>query len=229
MKKYRKSRKGMTLVELVVTVAILGIVSGLSLTIVVSAMNNYSEAAILEKEQNVALLLEENIVRYARVASIVKRVDNSSNTTAHLPKNSLEFGFYIAKVGDNIETFEYEKNAAGTGGVQYTRLKYEGIKNLTFSVCEQKSKKNPSSTDLISCYLNYQIETQSGYVLKGQTVLNNATAAKMESNSAGYFKITRTSTNYIDQSAELDVIRLEEVSGGGETIVPAYDVAVVFD
>ena len=50
MKKFI-SKKGMTLVELVVTIAILGIVSGFSITIVVTAMNNYTEAAIVQKEQ----------------------------------------------------------------------------------------------------------------------------------------------------------------------------------
>ena len=71
MKKFR-SKKGMTLVELVVTIAILGIVSGFSLTIVVTAMNNYSEAAIVQGDQDTALMIEEFIVRQARVASKIQ-------------------------------------------------------------------------------------------------------------------------------------------------------------
>ena len=75
MKKFR-SKKGMTLVELVVTIAILGIVSGFSLTIVVTAMNNYSEAAIVQGDQDTALMIEEFIVRQARVASKIQFVEN---------------------------------------------------------------------------------------------------------------------------------------------------------
>lgn len=236
MKKYIKSRKGLTLVELVVTVAILGIVSGLSLTIVVSAMNNYTEAAMMEKDQSVALLLEENIVRNARISSIVKAVDNHTNTSVHLPESSTEYGFYVAKVDDSITTFEYEKNASGVGGTKYTTLTYEGVRRLAFSVSEQKSVESPTSNDQIAFYLNYEIEMQSGYVLKGQAVMNNASVMNeaneipMESSSAGSFMVTRTSAGFVDESSEVTVISVEEVSGTGEEqFRPNYDMAVVFE
>ena len=65
-------------------------------------MNNYSEAAIVQGDQDTALMIEEFIVRQARVASKIQFVENDDlvdNGTGSIePKNNKQ-GYYIAKVG----------------------------------------------------------------------------------------------------------------------------------
>ncbi len=189
MKKFR-SKKGMTLVELVVTIAILGIVSGFSLTIVVTAMNNYSEAAIVQGDQDTALMIEEFIVRQARVASKIQFVENDDlvdNGTGSIePKNNKQ-GYYIAKVGTNVETFVYaiedaatgEYNFEGSDPQKYTTFSYEHVSEITISVERQKSVAADTQKKC-SFYLNYYIKMISGYVLRGQVVMNNADMAAMD-------------------------------------------------
>ena len=64
--KKRKSKKGFTLVELVVTVAILGIVSGMGVGIVANTIRNYAVASTTAQEQETAIQIENFITRYAR-------------------------------------------------------------------------------------------------------------------------------------------------------------------
>ena len=189
MKKFI-SKKGMTLVELVVTIAILGIVSGFSITIVVTAMNNYSEAAIVQSDQDTALMIEEFLVRQARVASKIEFVENDDLVDdgfgSTKPKNNKQ-GYYIAKVGTNVETFTYAKEDTATGEYnfegsepdKYITFSYEHVSEITVSVERQKSVTTDAQKKC-SFYLNYYIKMLSGYVLRGQVVMNNADITAMD-------------------------------------------------
>ncbi len=226
MKKCFRSKKGLTLVELVVTIAILGIVSGFSLAIVVTAMNNYSHAAIIEREQETALMLEEYITRNARVAQnvefIVKDGSGSANTRDEIPHTS-NVGSYLAKIDDVIQTFEYE----GTSE-KYTHITYKDVKNITFYIGRQKFDKDEADIQS-SFYLNYHIEMSSGYTLDGQAVLNNAKKDDMNT-------IVPTGTEpgqpakFVDKQA--NPWNLIDVTGDETsdvlTISPSYDAAIVF-
>lgn len=235
MRKYMRSKKGLTLVELVVTIAILGIVSGMSLTIVVTAMNNYSEAAIIEKEENTALLLEDYIVRNARVAKKVEFIrtgldageieTSNTNKVTAIPSNT-NLGFYIAKEGDVISSFyhSYKKDEHDhdTSTIETAnRITYENVNKITFSIEKQKSKKtvNNKATDTYSYYLNYSIEMQSGYTLAGQTVMNNVTIP------AGV--VTETNTSFVDKQLDPSVL-VEVKETSVIEVTPSYNTAIVF-
>ncbi len=214
MKKF-KSKKGMTLVELVVTIAILGIVSGFSLTIVVTAMNNYSQAAIVEDEQNTALMIEEFIVRQARVASKIQFVENDdleSSAGSVKPKANKQ-GYYIAKVGKNVETFTYAKedtttgeyNFEGSSPEKYTALSYENVSEITVSVERQKSVVKDTQKKC-SYYLNYYIKMISGYVLRGQVIMNNADMVAMDKLSGTADK--GLTSNFVDPLKEFTLLKV---------------------
>ncbi len=201
MRKRVRSKKGLTLVELVVTVAILGIVSGLSLTIVVSAMNNYSEAAMMEKEQNVALLLEDYLVRNARVCRKAKVIN--TGTVSAIP-DTASFGFYVAEVNDVVRTFDY--SLAG----EKEKLTYENVKQVTVRF-ERQKRDQSELEDGSSIYLNYKIEMDSGYTLTGQTVMNNIDKEEMAT------LITGQTDRFVDYSPSYSLI------------VTGVDTAIVFN
>ncbi|HCA54249.1 MAG: type II secretion system protein, partial [Clostridia bacterium] len=66
MKKLR-SKRGFTLVELIVAVAILSMVAGMGAGIVGQAIRNYSTAQITSYEQETAMSVESFILGGARV------------------------------------------------------------------------------------------------------------------------------------------------------------------
>ena len=76
--KKRKSKKGFTLVELVVTVAILGIVSGVGVGIVANTIRNYAVASTTAQEQETAIQIENFITRYARTASDIDVIEDAN-------------------------------------------------------------------------------------------------------------------------------------------------------
>lgn len=233
MRKF-KSKKAMTLVELLVTVAILGIVSGFSITIVVTAMNNYTEAAIMQKEQDTALMLEDYIVRNARVSRKVQFIENNPASVAKVNVPSKTYkGFYMAKINNVIETFDYAEIDPATGNFnyaldnpsQYTRFTYENVRKITFAFSRQKRFTDDIESQCTYC-MDYSIEMMSGYILKGQVIMNNADAeymGKLSGDSTGKGK----TTGFVDPLAEYKLI---EVTDGGTQYVfdPSYDVAVVF-
>ena len=220
MKKFR-SRKGLTLVELVVTVAILGIVSGFSITIVVTAMNNYSEAAIVQKEQDTALMIEDYIVRHARVATKVAFVGNDDlKTDSRYPesiapdksKTNLQ-GYFIAKVGTDVETFDYAIEDAATGEYKfgtsdpqkYTTLVYKDVSEITVSFERQKTVASDSQKKC-SYYMNYYIKMKTGYVIRGQVVMNNADTKEMDNLAGGTSK--GLTSALVDKLNEYTIIKV---------------------
>lgn len=218
MDKYCRSKKGLTLVELVVTIAILGIVSGFSLAIVVTAMNNYSHAAIIEREQDTALLLEEYIIRNARVAGTIEYVTPDPAAGTGVVNKS---GSYIAKIDDVIQTFEYDKDAAK----KYTNLTYKDVKNISAYIVRQKFDKDDADNQS-SFYLDYHIEMSSGYVLDGQVVLNNAKRDEMNA----IVPITGSETTFIDkQETAWTIINVTgDDTSDSITISPSNDTAIIF-
>lgn len=223
MKKYCRSKKGMTLVELVVTIAILGIVSGFSLTIVVTAMNNYSHAAIIESEQQTALMLEEFITRNARVAQTIDYIAHDGSASSYDIPSTSKVGSYLAKIDDVIHTFDYE----GTDE-RYAHITYKDVKNITFSIERQKFDKDNTETQA-SFYLNYHIEMSSGYTIDGQVVLNNADPTAMNAIVASG-TAPGEEPKFVDKQETPST--LINVTGDDDsavlTIYPLYDAAIVF-
>ena len=217
--KYCRSKKGLTLVELVVTIAILGIVSGFSLAIVVTAMNNYSHAAIIEREQDTALLLEEYIIRNARVAGTIEYVTADADPAAASVVS--KSGSYVAKIDNVIQTFEYDKDAAK----KYTNLTYKDVKNISAYIVRQKFDKDDADKQS-SFYLDYHIEMSSGYTLDGQVVLNNAKRDEMNA----IVPITAGEPTFIDkQETAWTIINVTgDDTSDSITISPSNDTAIIF-
>ncbi len=239
MRKFR-SKKGLTLVELVVTVAILGIVSGFSITIVVTAMNNYSEAAIVEKEQDTALMIEEYIVRHARVASKVVFIENDDlKTDTSYPdsvvpdKNKKELqGYIIAKVGKSVETFDYAKEDIATGEYnfgsptpqKYTTLVYNDVSEVTVSFERQKTVATDAKKKC-SYYMNYYIKMKTGYVLRGQVVMNNADMEYMDKLAGG--SSNGLTDKLVDKLKEYTIIKVVD-NEESYSVSPTGNCAIMF-
>lgn len=225
-----KSKKGLTLVELLVTVAVLGIVSGFSITIVVTAMNNYTEAAIVQKEQNTALMIEDYLVRNARVARKVELIKNDPTAPdkADVPSQGHQ-GFYIAKIGDVIETFDYAGmkddnfDYMNSFPEKYTRFTYENVQKITLTFSRQKRDVDDIENNCVYC-LDYTIAMMSGYQLSGQVIMNNADADYLGGLAGDDEGKT---TDFVDLLATYQLIEVTEGSSG-YVFDPAYDVAVVF-
>lgn len=234
MRKLR-SKRGLTLVELLVTVAVLGIVSGFSITIVVTAMNNYTEAAIIQKEQDTALMLEDYIVRHARTARKVEFIRDDvtlpATERASVPSASYQ-GFYMAKIDDVIETFDYAKLDPLTGNFdylstspqKYTRFTYENVQKIVFEFSRQKCAVDDIESKCVYC-MDYTITMMSGYQLSGQVIMNNADADYLGL-LAGDGENKGKTANFVDPLATYTLIEVTE--GTGYVFAPAYNVAVVF-
>ena len=237
MKKIR-SKKGLTLVELLVTVAVLGIVSGFSITIVVTAMNNYTEAAMMQKDQDTALMLEDYIVRHARVARKVEfiKADPAALTTdiskvSGVPDKGHQ-GFYMAKINDVIETFDYAEmdsttgnyNYMGTSPQKYIRFTYQDVQKITMDFSRQKRFTDDIESKCVYC-MDYTIAMKSGYTLKGQVIMNNADAdylALLTADGKGQ------TAGFVDPLATYKLIEMTEGTSGGYVFDPSYDTAIVF-
>jgi len=223
--KYYKSKKGLTLVELVVTIAILGIVSGFSIAIVVTAMNNYSQAAMVAREQETALLLEDYIIRSARIAETIEYSTGDGQPGEAV--SITQTGSYLAKIDDVVQTFDYDKD----DNKKYGRLTYSDVKDLTISIGRQKFDKDEADTQS-SFYLDYHIEMSSGYTLDGQVVLNNAKRADMNAIVLDG-ALPGQPAQFVDK--QLNAWKIINVKGYDVSdtvdsfqISPSYDTAILF-
>ncbi len=168
MKKKIRSKIGMTLVELVVTIAILGMVAGMGVGFVGSAIKNYHTASVTSREQDTALAVESFILNSVRTSSSVKAV----STITNFPDPSTS-AYYLYFMNGYLRTmrFEIEKKGAPP---QTTVISYEGIEELTFRVRKQKSVKVNPEDNQNFVYLYYEIKMKEGYELKGSAIINNA-------------------------------------------------------
>ena len=152
MKKKIRSKIGMTLVELVVTIAILGMVAGMGVGFVGSAIKNYHTASVTSREQDTALAVESFILNSVRTSSSVKAV----STITNFPDPSTS-AYYLYFMNGYLRTmrFEIEKKGAPP---QTTVISYEGIEELTFRVRKQKSVKVNPEDNQNFVYLYYEIK-----------------------------------------------------------------------
>ena len=226
-----KSKRGLTLVELLVTVAVLGIVSGFSITIVVTAMNNYTEAAIVQKEEETALMIEDYIVRNARVARKVEFIKNDPTdpNKTDVPSKNYQ-GFYLAKTDNVISTFDYAGISAdyfdyeSSSPQQYTIFTYENVQKIILEFSRQKYSPDDIELKCVYC-MDYTITMMSGYTLKGQVVMNNANADYL-GKLAGDGDNKGQTEDFVDTLASYKLIEVTE--GDGYVFDPDYDAAVVF-
>lgn len=174
-----KTKKGYTLVELVITIAILSIVAGMGIGIFSAVLTHYAAASSVEKEQEEANLLEQEILNSARVAKEVYMIP--STDTAALtdglgsdgyPRNAF-LGVYFANAAgtETLDQFTYS-DEAGTGTPTISdRIGHSDVKKITFKFVLQESPSGSDEDGFI--FLDYKIEMKEGYVLDGSAVLNN--------------------------------------------------------
>ena len=169
MKKIR-SKKGMTLVELVVTVAILGMVASLGVGMVSSAIRNYSVASTTSQEQDTALSIESLISQTARIyGKVTSRPLPATNKSDVVEKDVTAFYMYFD--GDTLVTIRSEME----NKVQYTTvLKYDGVKEIVLTPKKQKADVEATDPNKNFVFVDYEINMMDGYSLKGSVVMNNA-------------------------------------------------------
>lgn len=171
--KKRKSKKGFTLVELVVTVAILGIVSGMGIGIVANTIRNYAVASTTAQEQETAIQIENFITRYARTASDIDVIEDANIPSFN--KNEEYISTAIDSSPEPVKNKVYlTTNIVETIGSPdvTSSLSYFGVKKMTFTMRKQKNFSDDSFSRCHTC-LDYTIEMADYYTLKGTVVMNN--------------------------------------------------------
>ncbi len=179
-----KSKRGFTLVELVVTVAILSITAGLGVGIFASTMNNYSTASVRSAEQDKATEIEDFIFTYARVCKNLYFIDSSKTDTLSSGTNYLSG---VSQLQISPQSTQYMKMDPGSENLDYNTndrdesgniiaspvLTVQGVDNIVFTVSRQKLTRGDPDEDDVFYYLNYEINMVDGYSVTGSVILNN--------------------------------------------------------
>lgn len=169
MKKFRRmSKKGLTLVELVVTVAILGIVSTMGVGIVANSITNYSKASVTSNEHEASLEIEAYIVDAARRAIGVKTLSSSDT----VPEEDTSACYMYFDSDGYLVTLSSFVDTPGEEPV-ILKDKYKGVKSVTIDIRKQKLEKGDTTSEFRFVYVEYTIELERGYVLTGTTVMGN--------------------------------------------------------
>lgn len=168
MKKLR-SKRGFTLVELIVAVAILSMVAGMGAGIVGQAIRNYSTAQITSYEQETAMSVESFILGGARVASNATKTDSINiNDKEHT-------AFYLHFDEDGtLQTIRNDAVAKDKDPV-VSYVSYKGVRKIALQMKKQKPSEDENYKGFL--FLEYTIEMQEGYILRGSAVVNNADTA----------------------------------------------------
>lgn len=193
-KKKLRSKIGYTLVELVVTMAIISITAGMGVGVFASTMKNYLTASVTSQEQAKALQIESYIVSNARVATgiafvrpeedpdgdPVREDKNEYKTVADAiaaqPESSIWTYLVSAQDSEVLDTYDVEKTSVATHTTTDT-LSYDGVDRIDFSYkLHSTEKANNTDVDTYFIILQYEIRMKEGYVLKGSAVMNNCTS-----------------------------------------------------
>lgn len=160
MKRF-KSRKGFTLIELVVTIAVLSIVATMGIGIVASAIRNYGTASITEQEQTRAIQLEKQITDVAKIAKGIKFADGTMPT---------DDGYYVFhKAGENKITPYNMKS-----GSKENDFETAGVKSVIVTLRRQKVNATvDADAQKTFIYMDYDIKMEEGYEIKGSVIMNN--------------------------------------------------------
>lgn len=182
--KILKSKKGFTLIELIVTVAIMSITAGMGIAIFSSTLSNYSEASVTAMEQGNALEVETFIVEQARLCSNIYFIDSSildaepgddshyANNTAQIEAEEGDTA-YLAMKPEWPQVF-YKSNIRNSEGevIEGPEMTITGVESIELSVSKQKVTTEETDDECFK-YLNYTINMVNGYSIKGAVVMNN--------------------------------------------------------
>ncbi len=168
MKKLQ-SKKGLTLVELIITITILSMVAGMGVGVVANAMRNYAAAQTVAQEQDIALQVEDFILTSSRISSKAQEVQAST-----VPQKTMT-GYYLLFDNDGtLKTVSHQIDPKKKDPAVSSTMKYDSVKQVSMSIRKQKAEKTDSYGYRVFVYLDYEIEMKEGYKLTGSTILNNA-------------------------------------------------------
>ncbi len=185
MIKKLRSKKAFTLVELVVTIAILSITAGMGIGIFSAALQNYSTASVTSGEQDKALEIESYILRHARVATNVyfitsdSTLNGNASFTDHIVANSAAVelegaeGGVVTNEGNSNVVRYYDLDKNDDDEIEASpELSVTGVESIEFKFNKQKIDYDEGSNDSFA-YLNYKINMVEGYSVRGSVVLYN--------------------------------------------------------
>ena len=199
MKKFR-TKKAFTLVELIVTVAIMSITAGVGVGIFASAIQNYSTASVTASEQEKALEIESFILKHARLASSVYFItnDNSLNSTyvdhivaneATAQVNDATGGILTVASGSTIVNY-YDLDMDEHDNVtKSVTLQVQKLDNIKFKLYKKKADLADEDSRVFN-YLSYTITMESGYSISGTALLYNCKNVAFKADAASFVEYT---------------------------------------
>ncbi len=192
-----RSKKAYTLVELVVTVAILSITATIGVGIFASALRTYSSASVTSKEQQSATEIEDFITKYARKCTSFYYIKKGSSYST-LEEDKHEVDEVATLVADENNTryltldpkthiVTYKLNDRDEDGnlIEMPAMSVNGVDKIEFSITKQKL--TTENTDKkVFYYLNYKIVMMEGYSLKASVILYNVKNISTDTSEGGY-------------------------------------------
>lgn len=170
-KKSFRTKRGFTLVELVVTVGVLSIVAGMGVGIVASAIRNYSTASTTSSAQDTSLLIERFVVEAIRGSSKFDSASTDKTGKIEFSKSESAKFIYFDN-GDLVTATSFVEKSGATPIV--SKLYYSGVKSISFTPKRilSNNQNHVDAKSFIQVY--YEIEMDEGYTLSGSTVMINA-------------------------------------------------------
>ena len=200
MKVFR-SKKGFTLLELVVTITIASIVSGMGIGIFASVMRSYTTASVTASDQQAASLVEDFILTNARSANDVIMIRGNLNrakdgvvkTASVIMETDKKEGAFMVSSKKHeeeeeadIKTYYGIKIDSDVVPQPHGTLHLKGLNRVEFRISRHKvSKTDPEEGSFM--FLVYTIVMQSGYTIQGEVTLNNCTNMKPTNTADSYY------------------------------------------
>lgn len=151
-----RSKKGFTLVEMVVTTAVLAITAGMLVGVIASTITKFADGNDAEFRRSEAAALETQIKQYAKAAYAINAYDSATDT--------MEDGKYYIVSDSSTNRFQV-KEGKTTGSDTVITIDY--VESVNFAVVQTVSNK---------LSLEYSIVMDNGYTCNGSFILNNGNA-----------------------------------------------------
>lgn len=184
---HAKSKKGTTLIELVATIAILGIVSSISLGALYSMADIAKAGQKVSVSQRVCTLFSKQLSLYGRNASNIdfystmpssEKYDEHSNPNGFMNKDQScgdKIDYFIAagSAENSIDFLMFDSSVTPCRYKVITTV--DKIKSIEFTV----KRLNLPDYSIKKYMLSYSITTTENYEISGGVILNNTSNASL--------------------------------------------------